>query len=235
MSTAKLPDAPVCSPGYSTGMNLKDILDRVEARLSALGLSADGASKRAGKPDAIRNMRRAVKTGRGGPTAETVAALAPVLETTAAWLIEGAADDLRSEDVAASLASPRPAVRTVPVKGYVGAGAEAHFYAISNEDFEEVEAPPGATDRTIAVEIRGKSFGPLMDTWLVFYDDIRSPVTDDLIGRVCVVGLSDDRILIKKIVRNRDGGFDLLSNSHEEPIRDVSIEWAAKVTDMRPR
>lgn len=216
-------------------MNLKDVLARVEARLAATGLTADSASNRAKRPDAIRNMRRAVRSGKGGPTAETIAALAPVLGTTAAWLIEGVTDDVRSEDVAAALAAPRPAAKMVPVKGYVGAGSEAHFYAISNEDFEEVEAPPGATDRTIAVEIRGKSFGPLMDTWLVFYDDIRSPVTDDLIGRVCVVGLSDDRILIKKIVSNRDGGFDLLSNSHEEPILDADIEWAAKVTDMRPR
>lgn len=146
----------------------------------------------------------------------------------------GVIDDVRSEDVAADLPSP-PERRKVKLKGYVGAGSVAHFYAISDEDFEEVEAPLSATDQTIAVEIKGSSFGPLMDSWLVYYDDVRSPVTEDLIGKICVVGLADDRILIKKIVRDGAGGYNLLSNSNEPPILDADIEWAAKVTDMRPR
>jgi transcriptional regulator with XRE-family HTH domain len=146
----------------------------------------------------------------------------------------GVITDVRSEDVASALIT-KPAARQVKVKGYVGAGAVAHYYALADEDFEEVEGPVGSTDQTIAVEIKGTSFGPLMESWLVFYDDIHSPITESLIGKVCVVGLADDRILIKKIIRNRDGGFDLLSNSNEEPIKDAEIEWAAKVTDMRPR
>lgn len=141
--------------------------------------------------------------------------------------------DMRSEDVSASM-DRAPAIK-VKVKGYVGAGAAAHFYALSDEEYEEVDPPAGATDKTVAVEIRGASFGPLLKSWLVFYDDVRSPVTEDLIGEVCVVGLADDRILIKQIARGRSGGYDLLSNSDEEPIRGAIIEWAAKVTDMRPR
>jgi hypothetical protein len=148
----------------------------------------------------------------------------------------GAAEDIRSEDVAASL--DHPPSHTVKVRGYVGGadGSEAHFYALADEDFEAVEAPPGSTDQTVAVEIKGKSWGALMEGWLVFYDDIRSPVTDDLIGHPCVIGLSDDRIVLKKIVRNRRGGFDLVSNAPQSPlIENAEIEWAAKVKDMRPR
>ena len=147
----------------------------------------------------------------------------------------GVIDDVRSEDVAADLTEPVRA-RTVKLKGYVGAGSLAHFYALSDNDFEEVEAPLSSTDQTVAVEIKGTSFGPLMDSWLVYYDDVRSPITEDMIGKICVVGLSDDRILIKKIVRDGRGGFNLKSNSESEPdILDVDIEWAAKVTDMKPR
>lgn len=142
--------------------------------------------------------------------------------------------DVRSEDVAASLDAPPP-LRRVKIKGYVGAGAKAHFYAVSDEDYEEVEAPVGASDKTVAVEIKGSSFGPLLNTWLVFYDDVRSPVTEDLIGEVCVVGLADDRILIKEIRRDRRGYRLLSNNPAEPPIENVRIEWAAKVTDMRPR
>ena len=147
----------------------------------------------------------------------------------------GVIDDVSSEDVAAGLSEPKPARRTVKLKGYVGAGSAAHFYALSDEDFEEVEAPLSATDQTIAVEIKGQSFGPLMDSWLVYYDDVRSPITEDLIGKICVVGLADDRILIKKIVSDGFGNFNLLSNSNEDPILDAEIEWAARVTDMKPR
>jgi len=146
----------------------------------------------------------------------------------------GVLTDVRSEDVASALPGP-PERKAVKLKGYVGAGAEAHFYALADEDFEEVEAPLDATDQTIAVEIKGKSWGPQMDGWLVFYDDIRSPITEDMFGRTCVVGLADDRILLKTIKRERDGSFTLLSNSNEPPIPDAEIEWAAKVINMRPR
>lgn len=56
-----------------------------------------------------------------------------------------------------------------------------------------------------------------------------------MFGKACVVGLADDRILLKTIKRERDGSFTLLSNSNEPPIENVEIEWAAKVINMRPR
>lgn len=146
----------------------------------------------------------------------------------------GVLSDVRSEDVADIISVP-PRSRKVKLKGYVGASGEAIYYRLSDEDYEEVDAPSNATDQTIAVEIKGKSFGPLMNTWLVFYDDVRSPVTPDLHGQICVVGLDDDRILIKEIQPNGRGGFTLISNSADDPIENANIEWAAKVTSMRPR
>lgn len=147
----------------------------------------------------------------------------------------GVIRDVRSEDVAHSMSEP-PIGKTVRVKGYVGAGDRAHFYNVSDEDFEEVPAPEGATDQTVAVEIRGTSWGRFMSTWLVFYDDVRSPVTEDLLGHPCVVGLADDRILIKVIKRSGNGSYRLVSNDSSEPdINGAQIEWAAKVTSMRPR
>jgi hypothetical protein len=146
----------------------------------------------------------------------------------------GVLRDVRSEDVAHQM--ERQPSKTVRVKGYVGAGDEAHFYKVSDEDYEEVPAPEGSTDQTVAVEIRGTSWGPFMNTWLVFYNDVRSPVTEDLLGQPCVVGLADDRILIKVIRRDRNGGYRLISNNTSEPdIERAEIEWAAKVTSMRPR
>lgn len=125
------------------------------------------------------------------------------------------------------------AARTVPLVGYVGAGAEAHFAAAG--ELGEVPAPTDATDTTVAVEIRGESLGAFFDRWICFYDDVRRPVTADLIGRLCVVGLEDDRVLIKKIQRSRTKGLFHLLSQTEGPILDVAVEWAARVKNLVPR
>lgn len=115
---------------------------------------------------------------------------------------------------------------SVRLIGYVAAG-KANFL---EGELDEIPAPATTPD-TVAVEIRGNSLGELFDRWRVFYDDVRSPVTADLYGRVCVVGLDDERVLIKKIKYKGNGLFDLLSNT-EEPIESVSVVWAARVKQM---
>jgi len=128
--------------------------------------------------------------------------------------------------------SQRPMVRVV---GYVGAGAEAHFYAVSQGDLDEVPAPEWAGAHTVAVEIRGSSLGPLFNGWLVYYDDVRQPPTADLLGKTCVVGLDTGQILIKKLVRGRAlETFDLISQD-DEPIRGAAVDWAAEVKHIARR
>jgi transcriptional regulator with XRE-family HTH domain len=71
-------------------MDLQQIYARIERRLQALGMSANAASKAAKKPDAIRNIKRAIDSGgRQGVSTSTLAALARVLKTTQAWLTDG--------------------------------------------------------------------------------------------------------------------------------------------------
>jgi hypothetical protein len=124
---------------------------------------------------------------------------------------------------------------TVPLVGYVGAGAEAHFYAVSQGELERVPAPENSTPDTVAAEIRGESLGALFQHWLVYYDDVRSPITPDLLGKLCVVGLPDDRVLVKQIKAAKTPGlYDLLSNT-EDPIKGAVVLWAAKVNSMVPR
>ena len=127
---------------------------------------------------------------------------------------------------------PGPKVRVV---GYVGAGSEAHIYAVAQGDLDEVDPPRGSTEDTVAVEIRGESLGAFFNRWLVFYDDVRRPVTPDLIGELCVVGLEDGRVLIKQVQRSRTEGLFNLISSIEKPILDVAVEWAAKVNSIARR
>lgn len=75
--------------------NLKAIVARIEERLKATGQSATAVSEAAGlSKDGIRNLRRNIEVGEAdgkdvGTTTTTLLALAPVLKTTASWLLEG--------------------------------------------------------------------------------------------------------------------------------------------------
>lgn len=130
------------------------------------------------------------------------------------------------------LRAPEPP-RTVPLVGYVAAGALTYF--IDAGRLDDVQAPENSTSETVAVEIRGDSLGPLFEGWLVYYDDVRSPVTPDLIGRLCVVGLSDGRIVVKKLKKSRAKGLFHLISQTDDPITDVEVDWAAQVKTMMPR
>jgi transcriptional regulator with XRE-family HTH domain len=231
-STVVLPLRADERAGHTTSMpdqRLKGVIRRIDKRLEALGISASQASLKAElSRDAIRNIKRAAsgESDRRGVTTHTIERLAKALETTSAWLLEGTGDEAADSD------QRRHTVRLV---GYVGAGAEAHFYAVSQGDLDEVPAPIGWTSDTRAVEIRGNSLGELFDRWIVYYDDVRSPVTPDLHGRLCVVGLADERVLIKKIRAGKKRGLYTLLSEREKPIEDVAVEWAARVRSMVPR
>jgi transcriptional regulator with XRE-family HTH domain len=173
------------------------------------------------------------------PEIRNIPRIAAALKLDAAELVgmlgEDAPDDhpdtlMRSSESGEILAGP-----AVAVVGYVGAGSKAHFYAVAQGSLDEVAPPAGATAKTVAVEIRGDSLGALFDRWLVFYDDVRSPVTADLVGKLCVVGLADDRVLIKRLQRGKTPGTFTLISERDDPITDVAVEWAAMVKNMVPR
>jgi len=70
---------------------------------------------------------------------------------------------------------------------------------------------------------------------LDLYDELRRPVTADLIGKECVVGLPDGRILVKKIHRSKSRGLFHLYGNFGDPILDTPIDWAARIRSMAPR
>lgn len=213
----------------STG---QDVLKRIDRRLRALGLSENAASAAAGMSrDAIRSVRRGIEGGRQrGISTETLEKLAPVLDTTPEWLLREAGPESVSEP---GVDGEYEQSSGIPIKGWVGASSQAQYYP-EETHFDDAPMIRDATKDTIALEIRGTSLGELFDRWVVYFDQVRSPVTPDLIGRTCVVGLPDGRVLVKKLKRAKDGLYDLLSNT-EEPIRGVTVDWAARVKHMGPR
>lgn len=149
--------------------------------------------------------------------------------------LKGTTQEAISEAFSASVSDMFGATTTVPVVGYVQAGAEAVLYAAGQGPFDYVTAPEGSTDHTVAVEIRGQSLGEFFEEWLVFYDDVRSPVTPDLFNQLCVVGLPDGRILVKKVKPSKTEGFYHLASQTEGTMTDQEIMWAAKVKSLTPR
>jgi hypothetical protein len=147
---------------------------------------------------------------------------------TPEWLLTGyRAEADGSADLPVQPRPPAPTRR--PIVGYVGTGAESHFYAVAPEDFDEIEALTFATESTVALEIRGTSLGSYLHHWFVLYDDMRKPPTADLIGELCVVALQDGRFLVKRLARGAaEGKFDLIAQAGPR-IRNASIVWASKV------
>lgn len=126
-----------------------------------------------------------------------------------------------------------PVVRVV---GSVGASSGEVYYGEANDDpGETAPAPLGASPDTVAVEIKGDSLGPGFNGWLAFYDDRREPLTLDLVGRLCVVGLADGRILIKIPRQAPRGLFHLFPNAGGDVIPDAKVTWAARVIHLAPK
>jgi phage repressor protein C with HTH and peptisase S24 domain len=202
-------------------MELQRIIKRIDHRLKAVGMTANKASKEAGKPDAIRNLKRAAADGnRQGATTTTIAALAPVLKTTVQWLLEGQGP----EDITAD-------VGTIPVWGKAGAGGTVNSFHEAGGEIGRITRPSDANDQTGAVEIEGDSLGQVFNGWFAVYDEVRHPPTSDLIGELCVIELTDGRVFIKKLTKGRGKRFTLVSN-YDPPIYDVDIKWAAKVKNV---
>jgi phage repressor protein C with HTH and peptisase S24 domain len=191
----------------------------VETRLKALGLTANAASALARKPDAVRNLKRAVKNGdRTGITTGTLAALAPVLETTASWLISG-----RDEPT-----SERPIVR---VMGRIGAGAEImpEHEQVPPEGLYEIETMVPVPEGSIAFEVEGDSMWPRYDPGDVILCWKQGTEAEEVIGWEAALMTSDGKRYLKRIVRgSTEGTFDLESHN-APPIRNVKLEWVAHV------
>ncbi len=204
-------------------MSLNDVLLRVEERLRERALSAHAASLAAGKPDAIRNLRRAVRNNdRRGVTTETLAALAPVLGTTASWLLEGVGDT-------AGRAS-------VPIMGRIGAGAEIlpDDEQIPPDGLSEVDLPFPLFPDAIAFIVEGHSMYPRFNAGDVVICRQAEHDPGAISGREAAVRTADGKRYVKTIRRGtRADRFDLESHN-APPIRDVAIAWASPIRLVLP-
>jgi transcriptional regulator with XRE-family HTH domain len=143
--------------------------------------------------------------------------------------------DVAVTDLDPEIPSQADGAPIVPVVGYVGAGAEMHFYALADSPEEFVPMPPGGTEDTVAVMVRGSSLGSFFENWLVYYDQKHEPPGPALLRQLCVVELEDGRVLVKRLRKGSEPGLYNLESQTEGLIEDVPVIWAAKVKHMTPR
>jgi transcriptional regulator with XRE-family HTH domain len=126
----------------------------------------------------------------------------------------------------------------VEIVGLVGADTEGQrVYGAGHGQLGWVERIPGANDNTVAVIVRGNSMRPYAeDGGIIYYDDRRDPPSNDMLGEVLIIGLDDDRVLLKRMLRpttGKAGHFDLESfNGDQMP--DQRVLWAAYVAAVIP-
>ena len=126
---------------------------------------------------------------------------------------------------------------TIPVIGYIGAGSEVYpfdDYAMG-EGIERIPSPPGCPAGAVAVQIRGMSQYPIYSDGDVIVYAERRPDVGSFIGRRCIVGLADDRIMLKTLAPGSAPNLFTLISHNAPPIADVVVEWCARILWVRPK
>lgn len=204
---------------------LKEILERIHQRLDAVGLSASAASAKAGlSKDAIRNIERAVEHGKdAGASTTTLTRLAPILETSASWLIDGSGPEMETRF-------------EVPLMGYVGAGAEVEpdNEQVPTEGLDQITLPIPVPPDMIAFKVRGDSMLPAFkDSAIIVVHREQQKPLESFYGEEAAVLTADGRRFIKTIIRGRDGYVNLMS-WNAKSIDDVKLVWIGEIFAILP-
>lgn len=184
-----------------------------------------------------RELIRLIKDKTGKNQAELAQLLGVSQPTISRW-IKGNPPELEHAERITTLARSLrligrnlSASRTsVPIVGYVGAGGTISFRD-GQGPFGEAEMPPkDARSSLAAVQVSGDSMsGVLEDGWMVYYDSRKEPPDEGLHAKLCIVGLTDGRVLIKRLYPGRKRGHFDLHSANAPPLFDQPVEWAAKV------
>lgn len=203
---------------------LSDVVNRIEARLKAVGLSATAASRQAGLgEDAIRNMKRALQSDdRKGVSTRTISALAPILQTSVAWLMEGIGAD----------GDPQ----MVRIIGRVGANPDdSIIYTSADDVWHFAPRPPGGSEKSVGLEVVGHSMRWVAeDGALIYFEDQHAPPTPDQLGQIVILETEDGQVLVKRLLRGSEPGRYDLESQNGATMDDRRLKWAADITAIIP-
>ena len=76
---------------------------------------------------------------------------------------------------------------------------------------------------------------PLQEGWLIFYGPEHQGVSEECMGKLCVVQVKDGATLLKTLKRGSRKGLFRLESWNAPPREDIKIAWAAPVVMIKPR
>ncbi len=146
----------------------------------------------------------------------------------------------------------------VRISGYVGDGAEITAVNTSDKNTkDEVDCPPGFDPSdVVAVRVRGDAMLPVFHNgWVIYYshrNDIRIPAISggwqvpytkatkarqesfaEFVGRPCVIGLANGRVLLGTLKRSATSESYSITNHNGSDIRNIRPEWAARIVFIK--
>lgn len=193
---------------------------RFRQRMEAQGHTMKSLSLAAGLNESfVRDMLQRKRR----PSVEKFSKLVSILGTTVADIMgeEGQGDTSRS----------------VPLMGYVGAGAEVEpdFEQVPNEGLEQIPVPFALPAEMIAFQVRGDSMLPQFrdGTVLIVYREQRRSL-ESFYGEEAAVRTSDGRRFIKTILRGARAGMVNLMSWNAQPIENVHLAWVGEIFSVFP-
>lgn len=195
---------------------------------AAMGMTGSAASTYFGHENGSRGLSRAG------------ARYADFFRVSFNWLMQGKGIPKPNTRPSAWLKEAEAAniLRSIKIIGRAGAGPEESIKFEDETDLGEAPPIPNASETTAAIEIWGTSMRPMAnDGWLVYYDDRRDRLTNDMLGQPCVIGLENGHTVIKTPQPGTKRGFFHLESANPavDTMRDQRVLWAALVTAIVPR
>jgi phage repressor protein C with HTH and peptisase S24 domain len=130
---------------------------------------------------------------------------------------------------------PGPRIHTVPLMGYLGAGAEVDpdYEQVPPEGLDQIELPFSLNEDLIAFKVRGDSMLPFYKDGavIVVYREQKKPL-EAFFGDEAAVRTSAGKRYIKQIMRG-DRGVNLIS-WNAAPIENVLLEWIGEIFAVLP-
>lgn len=121
------------------------------------------------------------------------------------------------------------AVPMVRIIGSVGANPDGRVI-LSQADarYDMAPAPPGAGERVVALEVDGHSMrGVADDGALIYFEDQRTPPTEEMLGHIVILETDDGLVLVKRLLRGGTRGKFDLESIVGPTLENQTLRWAA--------
>lgn len=124
-----------------------------------------------------------------------------------------------------------PQTNTIAVRGLIGAGAEIRPDAeqVPPEGLYEIAAPFPIPDGALAFRVEGDSQWPRYDPGDVVICWASGTDVEQVVGWEAAVRTADGHRYLKRILRGSGRGLFDLESYNAPPIRNVKLEWVARV------